>query len=92
MVCNETPGGTILYAAHKELESICLDRETSHFKEIVAQRFAQLLYFGQWFTPLRESLSAFVESTQQTVTGTVKMKLYKGNCDAVGVQIFIFII
>jgi argininosuccinate synthase len=82
----ETPGGTILYAAHKELESICLDRETMHFKEIVGPKFAQLLYFGQWFTPLREALSAFVEATQQNVTGAVKVKLYKGNCTPVGAK------
>lgn len=82
----ETPGGTILYAAHKELESICLDRDTSHYKETVSLRFAELMYFGQWFTPLREALSAFVESTQQNVTGKVKLKLYKGSCVAVGVE------
>jgi argininosuccinate synthase len=82
----ETPGGTILYAAHKELETICLDRETSHYKELIACKFAELLYFGQWFTPLREALSAFVDSTQQNVTGTVKMKLYKGSCNAVAVK------
>lgn len=82
----ETPGGTILYAAHKELETICLDRETSHYKELVASRFAELVYFGQWFTPLREALSSFVESTQKNVTGTVKVKLYKGSCAAVSVK------
>lgn len=75
----ETPGGTILYAAHRELELLCLDRDTLHYKELVAQRFAELVYFGQWYTPLREALSAFVDKTQETVTGTVKMKLYKGN-------------
>ena len=72
----ETPGGTILYAAHRELELLCLDRDTLHYKDIVAQRFAELVYFGQWYTPLRESLSAFVDSTQKTVTGLVRMKLY----------------
>lgn len=82
----ETPGGTILYAAHKELESICLDRDTIHYKEVIAQRFAELVYYGQWFTKLREALSGFVSSTQENVTGAVKMKLYKGNCDAVGVK------
>ncbi len=75
----ETPGGTILYRAHSVLETLCLDRETMHFKQIVANRFAELVYYGQWFTPLREALSAFVDSTQETVTGDVKLKLYKGN-------------
>lgn len=75
----ETPGGTILYAAHKELEYLCLDKQTQSFKQIVANKFAELTYSGEWFTPLREALSAFVDSTQQTVTGKVKLKLYKGN-------------
>ena len=75
----ETPGGTILYAAHEALESICLDRDTQHYKHQVAIRFAELVYYGQWFTPLREALSAFVDKTQETVTGSVKLKLYKGN-------------
>ena len=75
----ETPGGTILYRAHAVLETLCLDRETMHFKQIVANRFAELVYYGQWFTPLREALSAFVDTTQETVTGDVKLKLYKGN-------------
>lgn len=82
----ETPGGTILYAAHRELEMLCLDRDTFHFKQIIAHRFAELVYFGQWFTPLREAISAFVDSTQKTVTGTVRMKLYKGNCMPAGAQ------
>ncbi|GAQ24920.1 argininosuccinate synthase [Tepidanaerobacter syntrophicus] len=82
----ETPGGTILYLAHKELESITLDRQTSHFKEHVAQKFAELVYDGCWYTPLREALSAFVDSTQETVTGTVRMKLYKGNCTPAGIK------
>ena len=81
----ETPGGTILYAAHKKLEEICLDRDTMHYKEQVAVKFAELVYYGQWFTPLREALSAFVDSTQQTVTGEVKLKLYKGNIIDAGV-------
>lgn len=75
----ETPGGTILYKAHKDLEELCLDKETSHYKEIIALKFADLVYSGQWFTPLREALSAFVNKTQETVTGEVKLKLYKGN-------------
>ena len=72
----ETPGGTILYAAHKELEYLCLDKQTQSFKQIVANKFAELTYSGEWFTPLREALSAFVDETQKTVTGTVKLKLY----------------
>jgi len=82
----ETPGGTILHAAHHELESITLDRATMHFKHQVAIKFAELVYDGNWYTPLREALSAFVDSTQKTVTGTVKMKLYKGNCIPAGVK------
>ncbi len=81
----ETPGGTILYKAHEKLEEICLDRDTLHYKEGVANRFAELVYFGQWYTPLREALSAFVDETQKTVTGTVKLKLYKGNIIDAGV-------
>jgi argininosuccinate synthase len=80
----ETPGGTILYSAHQALESICLDRETLHYKELIALRFAELVYYGLWFTPLREALSAFVAKTQERVTGTVRVKLYKGSCTAVG--------
>lgn len=80
----ETPGGTILYTAHQGLESICLDRETLHYKELVGQRFAELVYYGQWFTPLREALSAFVSKTQDRVTGDVRLKLFKGNCAVVG--------
>lgn len=82
----ETPGGTILYAAHRELELLCLDRDTLHYKDVVAQRFAELVYYGQWYTPLREALSAFVDSTQKTVTGTVRLKLYKGNVMPAGTQ------
>ena len=75
----ETPGGTILYKAHKDLEELCLDKETAHYKEIIALKFADLVYNGQWFSPLREALSAFVNKTQETVTGEIKLKLYKGN-------------
>ncbi|MEG2769926.1 MAG: argininosuccinate synthase [Oscillospiraceae bacterium] len=75
----ETPGGTILYHAHEVLETLCLDKETSHFKAQVALKFADIVYNGQWYTPLREAISAFVDETQQTVTGDVKLKLYKGN-------------
>lgn len=75
----ETPGGTILYKAHADLEELCLDKATHHFKQSIALKFADLVYNGEWFTPLRESLSAFVSKTQETVTGDVKLKLYKGN-------------
>jgi len=80
----ETPGGTVLYAAHRELELLTIDRDTLHYKDIVAQRFAELVYFGQWFHPLRESISAFVDETQKTCSGKVRMKLYKGNCMPAG--------
>jgi len=80
----ETPGGTILYTAHQALESICLDRDTAHYKEVVAGRYAELVYYGQWFTPLREALDAFVQKTQERVTGAVRLKLYKGSCTVVG--------
>ena len=75
----ETPGGTILYKAHADLEELCLDKATHHFKQSIALKFADLVYNGEWFTPLRESLSAFVDKTQETVTGEVKLKLYKVN-------------
>jgi argininosuccinate synthase len=75
----ETPGGTILYAAHGALETLCLDRQTMAFKAIVGQRMADLIYNGEWFTPLFDALEAFVDSTQDTVCGTVRLKLYKGN-------------
>ncbi|MCI6376566.1 MAG: argininosuccinate synthase [Clostridiales bacterium] len=81
----ETPGGAILYRAHQVLETICLDRDTQHYKELVANRYAELVYFGQWFTPLREALAAFVAETQKTVTGDVTLKLYKGNVINAGV-------
>ncbi len=79
----ETPGGTILVAAHQDLESICLDRDTLHYKHLLAQRYAELVYNGQWFAPLREAMDAFVDVTQKYMTGTVKMKLYKGSATAV---------
>ena len=81
----ETPGGAILYHAHNKLEELCLDRGTFHYKQQIGLKFAELVYYGQWFTPLREALSAFVDSTQQTVTGDVKLKLYKGNIIDAGV-------
>lgn len=81
----ETPGGTILYKAHDVLETLCLDRDTQHFKQQLSIRFAELVYYGQWYTPLREALSAFADSTQRTVTGRVRLKLYKGNIINAGV-------
>ncbi len=81
----ETPGGAILYHAHGKLEELCLDKETYHYKQQVALKFADLVYNGQWYTPLRQALSAFVDSTQETVTGEVKLKLYKGNIIDAGV-------
>ncbi|WP_436512982.1 argininosuccinate synthase [Clostridium thermobutyricum] len=82
----ETPGGSILYYAHKDLESICLDKETMHYKEMVGLKFADIVYNGQWYTPLREALSAFIDKTQETVTGDVKLKLYKGNIISAGIS------
>lgn len=82
----ETPGGAILYHAHETLETLCLDKETQHFKQTVAQKYADLVYNGMWYTPLREALDAFVNSTQAFVTGEVKLKLYKGNILNVSVQ------
>ena len=81
----ETPGGSILYAAHSYLETICLDKMTAHKKQELSITFAELVYNGQWFTPLREALSAFVDKTQENVTGKVKLKLYKGNIIKAGV-------
>ena len=81
----ETPGGTILYHAHEVLETICLDKETQHYKYSLAQKYADLVYNGQWYTPLREAMDAFVDKTQETVTGDVKLKLYKGNIINAGV-------
>ncbi len=82
--CYETPGGTLILSAQRELEALTLDRDLSHFKEAVALKYAELVYFGLWFTPLRESLDAFVGSTQENVTGSVKLSLYKGNVSVVG--------
>jgi argininosuccinate synthase len=81
--CYETPGGTLLLAAHGELEALCLDRDLLHFKQHVALKYAELVYFGLWFTPLREALDAFVETTQQNLTGSVTLSLYKGNVSIV---------
>ena len=82
----ETPGGTILYTAHELLEMLCLDKETQHFKQHVGIRFAELVYNGQWFTPLREALSAFVDKTQENVSGEVRLKVYKGNVINAGIK------
>jgi len=79
--CYETPGGTLLLTAHRELEALCLERDLMHFKQQVALKYAELVYYGLWFTPLREALDAFVTETQKEVTGTVTLKLYKGNVD-----------
>ncbi|MBQ2686773.1 MAG: argininosuccinate synthase, partial [Clostridia bacterium] len=81
----ETPGGTILYKAHSVLESICLDKMTLHEKQKLSVTYAELVYNGQWFTPLREALAAFVDKTQENVTGKVRLKLYKGNMINAGV-------
>ncbi len=81
----ETPGGTILYHAHDVLETICLDKETQHYKAALAQKYADIVYNGQWYTPLREAMDAFVDKTQETCTGEVKLKLYKGNIINAGV-------
>ena len=82
----ETPGGTILYAAHRDLEYLCLDKQTTSFKEVIRNKYTEIIYSGEWFTPLREALAAFVDSTQETVTGKVKLKLYKGNVISAGVS------
>jgi argininosuccinate synthase len=84
--CYETPGGTLLIAAHRELEALCLERELAHYKQHVGLKYAELVYFGLWFTPLREALDAFVESTQQEISGTVTLSLYKGNVSVVSRQ------
>ncbi len=81
----ETPGGTILYEAHRLLETICLDKATQHFKQHIAIKFGEMVYNGEWFTPLREALSAFVSKTQETVTGDVKLRIYKGNVTSAGI-------
>ncbi|HEY4903710.1 MAG TPA: argininosuccinate synthase [Candidatus Sulfotelmatobacter sp.] len=81
--CYETPGGTLLIAAHRELEALCLERDLAHFKQHVGLKYAELVYFGLWFTPLREALDAFVDSTQKEMTGEVTLSLYKGNVSIV---------
>jgi len=81
----ETPGGTILYTAHEMLESICLDKATQHYKQLIGIKYGEMVYDGQWFTPLREALDAFVAKTQETVTGDVKLRIYKGNVFSAGI-------
>jgi argininosuccinate synthase len=82
----ETPGGTILITAHKALETITLDRETMHYKQQVALKYAELVYYGQWFSRLRQAMDAFVDVTQRNVSGTVRLKLFKGKCTVAGVK------
>src|SRR6185436_6544017 len=82
----ETPGGSILYQAHQELEHICLDKDMLHYKQLLAHRYAELVYDGKWFSSLREALDGFVIVTQRHVTGSVRMKLYKGNIIVTGRQ------
>jgi argininosuccinate synthase len=84
--CYETPGGTLLISAHRELEALCLERDVVHFKQHIGLKYAELAYFGMWFTPLREALDAFVETTQRDMTGTVTLSLYKGNVSVVSRQ------
>src|SRR4029079_16451732 len=81
--CYETPGGTLLLAAHRELEALCLDRDLLHFKQQMALKWGELVYFGLWFTPLREALDAFIEKTQSEMTGDITLSLYKGNVSVV---------
>jgi len=80
----ETPGGTVLYIAHRELLSLTCDRDTLHYRFLLAERYAELVYYGQWFSPLRRSLDAFIQETEKHVNGTVRLKLYKGNCTPAG--------
>ena len=82
----ETPGGTILMTAHSTLEALTLERETLHYKQQIALKYAELVYYGLWFSPLREALDAFVDVTQRNVTGEVKVKLFKGQCTPAGVK------
>jgi argininosuccinate synthase len=80
----ETPGGTMLYAGLRALETLCLDRDTLHYKDLVAEKYAEMVYNGNWFTPLRTAMDLFVESIVENVTGSVRLKLYKGCCTVVG--------
>jgi argininosuccinate synthase len=80
----EAPAATVLHWAHRELEAVTLDRETAHYKELVTQKYSELVYYGLWFSPLKKALDAFIDATQETVTGTIRMKLLQGTCVAVG--------
>ncbi|MBI4652606.1 argininosuccinate synthase, partial [Candidatus Desantisbacteria bacterium] len=80
----EAPGATILITAHRALEELCLDRETYHFKETLVTKYSELIYYGLWFSPLREALDSFIKNTQRFVSGTVRLSLYKGNCTVLG--------
>ena len=82
--CYETPGGTLLLTAYRELEALCLDRDLAHYKQTLSLKYAELVYYGQWFTPLRESIDAFVDTTRRAITGTVTLSLYKGNVSVSG--------
>jgi argininosuccinate synthase len=82
--CYETPGGTLLLTAHRELEALCLDRDLMHFKQSIALKYAEMVYFGLWFTPLREALDAFIQTTQKELSGRVTLSLYKGNISILG--------
>ena len=82
----ETPGGTIIFEAHKALEKLVLDRQTMSFKKIIAQKYSEMVYDGQWFSPLKSALDAFIDATQLSVTGEVKVKLFKGSCQSVASQ------
>jgi argininosuccinate synthase len=84
--CYETPGGTLLIVGHRELEALCLERDLAHFKQHISLKYAELVYYGLWFAPLREALDAFVEKTQQEMTGTVALALYKGNVSVISRQ------
>ncbi len=86
----ETPGGTLLVTAHRELESLCLDRETAHYQQILSLRYAEMVYYGMWFTPLRESLDAFFTQSQKRVTGSVGLTLFKGNVTRRFAQVALF--
>jgi len=81
--CYETPGGTLLITAHRELEALCLERDVAHYKQHIGLKYAELVYFGLWFTPLREALDAFVNETQKNMTGSITLSLYKGNVSIV---------
>lgn len=82
----ETPGGTLIYQAHKSIEKLVLDRQTMGFKKLMSQKYAEMVYDGQWFSPLKKALDAFIEATQENVTGEVKLKLYKGSCQAIATK------